>query len=151
LFRSPCLIALGINADDAIRHVDRCSAGLSCSGLPWEMGAWSRKACGGVIEPIAIEQPRSRTRARMDLARGRHETASRRSESRGQDGLVIVANRLPVSFEANNGATGWLPSPGGLVSALRPVLQARSAVWVGWPGDAAGVRVPADYEGIALE
>ena len=45
----------------------------------------------------------------------------------------IVANRLPVEFDANE---GWRPSPGGLVSALEPALEGRRTVWVGWRGGA---------------
>ena len=48
--------------------------------------------------------------------------------------LVVVANRLPVHRTDN----GWETSPGGLVSALMPMLQRRQGVWVGWPGSGAG-------------
>ena len=52
----------------------------------------------------------------------------------GRDGdLVIVANRLPVSYD---GAGGWQSSPGGLVSAVLPVAERRRSTWVGWPGSA---------------
>jgi trehalose 6-phosphate synthase len=44
--------------------------------------------------------------------------------------VVAVANRLPVQ----HGADGWELSPGGLVTALRPVMASRSGVWVGWDG-----------------
>ena len=38
--------------------------------------------------------------------------------------LVIVANRLPVDeTTADDGTTTWRRSPGGLVTALEPVLQ----------------------------
>jgi alpha,alpha-trehalose-phosphate synthase [UDP-forming] len=45
--------------------------------------------------------------------------------------LVVVANRLPV--QANEDGE-WETSPGGLVSALAPILQRRDGAWVGWPG-----------------
>jgi len=50
--------------------------------------------------------------------------------------FVVVANRLPIEpiFEDGNPdgeITGWRTSPGGLVSALDPVLRARKSVWVG--------------------
>lgn len=48
------------------------------------------------------------------------------------DGLVVVANRLPVAWDDERGE--WVPSPGGLVTALAPILQDRSGTWVGWPG-----------------
>lgn len=50
--------------------------------------------------------------------------------------FVVVANRLPVDRTTNRrtGETSWTPSPGGLVTALRPVLQQHAGAWVGWPG-----------------
>ncbi|MCB0995900.1 MAG: trehalose-6-phosphate synthase [Acidimicrobiales bacterium] len=49
--------------------------------------------------------------------------------------LVVVANRLPVHYDESEGS--WRQSPGGLVSALRPVAAARHGSWVGW-NDGAG-------------
>lgn len=48
--------------------------------------------------------------------------------------LVVVSNRLP--FSAVRGAEGLTlaRAPGGLVSALEPVLERRGGVWVGWAG-----------------
>lgn len=52
-----------------------------------------------------------------------------------QSSLVVVANRLPVDDgAAPDGACEWRRSPGGLVSALRPLLQHTPATWVGWAG-----------------
>lgn len=50
--------------------------------------------------------------------------------------FVVVANRLPVDLEIpdDGGPGGWRRSPGGLVTALEPVLRARNGAWVGWPG-----------------
>jgi alpha,alpha-trehalose-phosphate synthase [UDP-forming] len=48
------------------------------------------------------------------------------------NGLVIVANRLPVQV----GASGELePSPGGLVSAMKSVTD-EGTQWIGWGGPA---------------
>ena len=44
--------------------------------------------------------------------------------------VVAVANRLPVQL----GDDGWQLAPGGLVTALRPVMERRSGTWVGWDG-----------------
>src|SRR5580658_93794 len=44
--------------------------------------------------------------------------------------VVAVANRLPVQ----QGDDGWQLSPGGLVTALRPVMAAQTGAWVGWDG-----------------
>ncbi len=56
---------------------------------------------------------------------------------RGDQGLVVVANRLPAEWDAEE---GWRPSPGGLVKALEPALRGRPAVWVGWSGRSAQER-----------
>ncbi len=46
--------------------------------------------------------------------------------------LCIVSHRLPVTHEPD---LGWVRSPGGLVSALGPLLHERPAVWFGhWMG-----------------
>ncbi|MDT0167290.1 bifunctional alpha,alpha-trehalose-phosphate synthase (UDP-forming)/trehalose-phosphatase [Actinotalea sp. AC32] len=53
----------------------------------------------------------------------------------GRYGLVVVANRLPVDLTVeDDGSTSWRRSPGGLVSALEPVMQAADGAWVGWAG-----------------
>jgi trehalose 6-phosphate synthase len=58
----------------------------------------------------------------------------------GARAVVAVANRLPVQ----RGGAGWELSPGGLVTALRPVMMSRSGTWVGWDGGAKGppARLP---------
>ena len=49
--------------------------------------------------------------------------------------MVVVANRLPVDRSVDrDGNVTWSPSPGGLVTALRPVLESSQGSWVGWPG-----------------
>lgn len=44
--------------------------------------------------------------------------------------LVIAANRLPVMRTAE----GWETSPGGLVSALLPLISGGRGMWFGWTG-----------------
>ena len=44
--------------------------------------------------------------------------------------VVAIANTLPI----RHGEDGWELSPGGLVTALRPVMETRSGAWVGWDG-----------------
>ncbi|WP_018657855.1 alpha,alpha-trehalose-phosphate synthase (UDP-forming) [Actinomadura flavalba] len=46
--------------------------------------------------------------------------------------FVVVANRLPVDRDRDRG--GWRRSPGGLVSAIAPVMRSRQGTWVGWSG-----------------
>ncbi len=48
--------------------------------------------------------------------------------------IVIVANRLPIESYRHRGAMTWRSSPGGLVSAIAPVLARRNGTWVGWAG-----------------
>jgi len=57
---------------------------------------------------------------------------------------------LPIRLDDDDRDAGWRRSPGGLVSALTPVLQQRGGVWVGWAGHTGAVAVPESYEGIAL-
>src|SRR5690606_11213129 len=53
----------------------------------------------------------------------------------GQAEFVVVANRLPVDLEKlPDGSTRWKRSPGGLVTALEPVLRSNRGAWVGWAG-----------------
>src|SRR5262245_30053037 len=68
----------------------------------------------------------------------------------GSADLVVVSNRLPVRWEEDGAGSGWRTSPGGLVSALTPVLRGRDGVWVGWSGRPDLVRHPETHEGIAL-
>jgi len=71
----------------------------------------------------------------------------------GDFDLVVVANRLPVERLTAGTTTTWGISPGGLVSALSPVLESRNAVWIGWPGEVGevGASFPVNWEGIALK
>lgn len=51
--------------------------------------------------------------------------------------LVVVASRLPVDrTRAADGSTTWRRSPGGLVTALEPVMRENGGAWIGWTGDA---------------
>jgi trehalose 6-phosphate synthase len=53
----------------------------------------------------------------------------------GDSDFVVVANRLPVDLERlPDGTTSFKRSPGGLVTALEPLLRRRRGAWVGWPG-----------------
>ncbi len=50
--------------------------------------------------------------------------------------FVVVASRLPVDrVEDTNGGSSWQTSPGGLVTALEPVMRKADGVWIGWSGD----------------
>ena len=65
--------------------------------------------------------------------------------------LVIVANRLPVDrVEQPDGTSAWRPSPGGLVSAVEPVMRANDGVWLGWPGGIEEDLEPFEDDGLTL-
>ncbi len=59
--------------------------------------------------------------------------------------VVVVANRLPVRLEDDG---QWTISPGGLVSALTPILQDRDGAWVGWAGVSDAPLDPFTHAGI---
>lgn len=65
-----------------------------------------------------------------------HET--KHSHQAGSDGasFVVVANRLPVDRDLDaDGNVSWRTSPGGLVTALEPVMRkAAGGAWIGWHG-----------------
>jgi trehalose 6-phosphate synthase len=68
----------------------------------------------------------------------------------GKDNLnrpvVAVANRLPVQ----HGDDGWELSPGGLVTALRPVMSTHPGAWVGWDGGTKGMPPTLPDSGVRL-
>jgi trehalose 6-phosphate synthase len=75
------------------------------------------------------------------------------SPSRGKQGadLVVVANRLPVDRVVDdNGDATWRRSPGGLVSALMPVMKTNQGAWLGWPGGTDEDLEPFEEDGIQL-
>ncbi|PJI93976.1 bifunctional alpha,alpha-trehalose-phosphate synthase (UDP-forming)/trehalose-phosphatase [Luteimicrobium subarcticum] len=65
--------------------------------------------------------------------------------------LVVVANRLPVDFTVDDaGEISWKRSPGGLVSALEPVMQQADGAWVGWNGSPDLYADPFEADGMTL-
>ncbi|MEO8528938.1 MAG: trehalose-6-phosphate synthase [Pseudolysinimonas sp.] len=49
--------------------------------------------------------------------------------------FVVVSNRLPVDrIVDEDGTASWKQSPGGLVTALEPVMREAEGAWVGWIG-----------------
>src|ERR1700756_2367316 len=69
----------------------------------------------------------------------------------GESDFVVVANRLPIDLERlPDGSTRWKRSPGGLVTALEPLLRRRHGAWIGWPG-VVDDAVDVDDEPIALD
>jgi trehalose 6-phosphate synthase len=73
-----------------------------------------------------------------------------RRKQQGAD-LVVVANRLPVDRVVDEqGNASWRRSPGGLVSALMPVMKANQGAWLGWPGGTDEDLEPFEEGGIQL-
>jgi alpha,alpha-trehalose-phosphate synthase [UDP-forming] len=69
----------------------------------------------------------------------------------GQHSLVVVASRLPVDrIENPEGEPDWRPSPGGLVTALEPVMRQAEGAWIGWSGDAGPAAGPFRANGLDL-
>ena len=69
----------------------------------------------------------------------------------GRSSFVVVANRLPVDrIEMPDGTTAWRRSPGGLVTALAPVMQRHHGAWIGWTGGADEKLDPFDEGGMHL-
>ena len=65
--------------------------------------------------------------------------------------FVVVANRLPVDKVSEpDGETGWRRSPGGLVTALEPVMRRADGAWVGWSGSPSEKAEPFDHSGMRL-
>ncbi len=64
--------------------------------------------------------------------------------------FVVVANRLPVDEEITPEGRAWRVSPGGLVTALRPVVAGHDGTWVGWGGNVGPALEPFELDGIRL-
>ncbi|MBD8062733.1 alpha,alpha-trehalose-phosphate synthase (UDP-forming) [Oceanitalea stevensii] len=69
----------------------------------------------------------------------------------GEHSIVVVANRLPVDITTGpDGSVDWTRSPGGLVTALAPVMRQHEGAWVGWAGSADLSLDPFDADGIRV-
>ena len=65
--------------------------------------------------------------------------------------FVVVANRLPVDRNVDEqGNAVWRTSPGGLVTALEPVMQEHHGAWIGWHGAPDETLDPFEYSGYQL-
>jgi trehalose 6-phosphate synthase/phosphatase len=78
-----------------------------------------------------------------------------RTDAADERPVIVVSNRLPVTAHRGPRGLEVRRSPGGLVSALEPVLERRGGTWIGWPGielrSGETVSVPAaSYEVRAL-
>lgn len=65
--------------------------------------------------------------------------------------FLVVANRLPTDLVTNeDGTQEWKRSPGGLVTALEPILRSHHGAWIGWPGVADAEPAPFDQDGVTV-
>jgi trehalose 6-phosphate synthase len=63
--------------------------------------------------------------------------------------FLVVSNRLPVDHVVGpDGESTWQHSPGGLVTALEPVMRAADGAWVGWAGQPDLEFAPFESDGI---
>ncbi|HEX4060361.1 MAG TPA: trehalose-6-phosphate synthase [Streptosporangiaceae bacterium] len=73
------------------------------------------------------------------------------AQASGDYGFVVAASRLPVDqVEGQDGKPEWRTSPGGLVSALEPVMRKADGVWIGWSGAAGDPAAPFDVADMHL-
>ncbi|MGI9161362.1 MAG: alpha,alpha-trehalose-phosphate synthase (UDP-forming) [Mycobacterium sp.] len=69
----------------------------------------------------------------------------------GTSDFVVVANRLPIDMERlADGTVNWKRSPGGLVTALEPLLRKQRGAWIGWAGVVDGPEDPIVEDGLQL-
>lgn len=66
----------------------------------------------------------------------------------GDASFVVVANRLPVNRVVNaEGEASWETAPGGLVTALEPLMREKGGAWVGWIGVPDEELAPFEHDG----
>jgi trehalose 6-phosphate synthase len=69
----------------------------------------------------------------------------------GEFSFVVVSNRLPVDRITDaDGNPSFRTSPGGLVTALEPVMREADGAWIGWTGSADDEADPFEHDGIHL-
>jgi trehalose 6-phosphate synthase len=64
--------------------------------------------------------------------------------------FIVVANRLPVTRSRKKDSQAWTVSPGGLVSAMTPLLTEGEGSWVGWHGAPGDAPEAFEHAGISL-
>src|ERR1700712_496833 len=73
------------------------------------------------------------------------------SAKEGEPDFVVVANRLPIDMDRlADGTPTYKRSPGGLVTALEPLLRRRHGAWIGWPGITDGDEEPIFEDGLEM-
>jgi trehalose 6-phosphate synthase len=77
--------------------------------------------------------------------------SSTRGSTQGKYTFIALSNRLPVDRITDaESDSRWAPSPGGLVTALEPVMREKDGAWIGWAGQADVEFEPFDHDGIHI-
>ncbi len=63
---------------------------------------------------------------------------------------MVIANRLPVRRVGRGKDVRWERSPGGLVTALEPVLHDYPGLWIGWDGSVGRAPEPFVHESLTI-
>lgn len=86
-----------------------------------------------------------------DRTRSGDSTQPRGEDASSTPPLVVVSNRLPVEgHREEDGTWRWERSPGGLVTALEPVVERSGGVWIGSLGIAGESMDPFETTGATL-
>ena len=73
------------------------------------------------------------------------------SSAQTRNALVVLSNRLPVDHVVDAQGNGtWRSSPGGLVTALEPVVKASGGSWIGWSGATDDDLEPFEHDGMRI-
>ncbi|MDK8346168.1 bifunctional alpha,alpha-trehalose-phosphate synthase (UDP-forming)/trehalose-phosphatase [Brevibacterium sp. UMB1308A] len=83
------------------------------------------------------------------LGEGKYQSKRIDPPQSGPD-FVVIANRLPVDRDTSVDPPAWRTSPGGLVTALDPVMSRTDGAWVGWAGQPDEDLDPFDKDGIHI-
>ena len=138
---------LGTGLGNEAAEVQRCLR----AGPPGEPAGAARADADGDAPDGRRSGPRSGCGTADPALLGSRLTRVCSVSSSGSADLVIVANRLPVDRVTNDdGSPGWRRSPGGLVTALEPVMRANDGAWIGWPGGTEQDLEPFEDDGLSL-
>lgn len=101
--------------------------------------------------PPPAENKESSDKAKQHSKKMKSNKSSGAGKGTEGSSLVVVANRLPVDrHEEADGSITWHKSPGGLVTALEPMLRKREGAWIGWAGGTAEPPAPFKEDGLKI-
>ncbi|WP_443022641.1 alpha,alpha-trehalose-phosphate synthase (UDP-forming) [Sinomonas sp.] len=93
---------------------------------------------------------RGSARVAQDTERTAPDTTAKDGRAAGSYDFLVVANRLPVDRAGDSPDDGWKRSPGGLVTALAPIMEKSDGAWIGWLGSPDEEIEPFEHDGMAL-